>query len=160
MLSIVPTSSCLPWCDVGMTCTRMFEMIWPLKRLRITAHGWIKVRQGQCLLSQRSDLEPCLWFVLGTHLPFTTLCSGRGLMGFVQLASGSSLWWQRKHSDTAFCSRDLTWDRPTHKRPFYPSKSHVYTYCMSVYRVEPSSWWKYQGPACDKAFTRNKVKAS
>ena len=99
------------------------KMIWPLKRLRITAHGWIQAHQGQCLLFQRSDLEPCLWFVLGTHLPFTTLCSGRGLMGFVQLASGSSLRWQRKHSDTAFRSRDLTWDRLTHKRPFNTSKA-------------------------------------
>ena len=37
------------------------KMIWLLKRLRITAHcGWIQAHQSECLLSQRSDLEPCL----------------------------------------------------------------------------------------------------
>ena len=35
------------------------KIIWPLKRLRMTFHGGIQAYY--CLLSQRSDLEPCLW---------------------------------------------------------------------------------------------------
>ena len=62
MLSVVNTSSYLPWCDVGVTCMWMFENDLALRKPTYN-RPWMNTGSSRWtpILTQRSDLEPCLW---------------------------------------------------------------------------------------------------